>query len=97
MKRIQIDDEDAFARLIRRVFALMWLVGLAAMGFEHFVVEKGPVWPFIASAVVAAGLLAGTYLVFIGGGKRLFRQNQQAALQKLREKEQVEQGGGCVR
>jgi len=97
LKRIQIHDEDDFARLIRRVFTLMWLVGCAAIGFEQLVIEKGPVWPFIATAVIVAVLLAGTYLAFIGGGKRLFRQSRDAALRKLNEKEQVEQGGGHVR
>ncbi len=97
MKRIQIDDEDAFARLIRRVFALMWLVGCAAIGFEQFVIDKGPVWPFIASAVVVAVLLAGIYFGFIGSGKWLFRQSRDAALRKLVEKKQVEQVGGRVR
>jgi hypothetical protein len=97
LKTIQIYDEDAFARLIRRAFTLMWLVGCAAIGFDQFVIDKGPVWPFITTAIVAAISLAGTYLVLIGGGKRLFRQSRDTTLRKLMEKEQVEQGGGHVR
>ena len=83
LKRIKINDEDDFARLMRRVFVLMWFAGLAALGFEQFVIEKGPIWIFIGTAIVTAILLAGTYLFFIDRAKLLFRQIRDAAIRRI--------------
>ena len=83
-KSIAIANEDEFARLIRRMFLLMYLVGFGALGLDfYFKGEDGLLWPFFASAIVVAILLVITYFVFIGYGKREFTKARNTAIQKM--------------
>lgn len=82
-KSIAIANEDEFARLIRRMFLLMYLVGFGALGLDfYFKGEDGLLWPFLVSAIVVAILLVITYFVSIGWAKREFTKNRNAAIQK---------------